>query len=45
MVLLLAAAWEAYGRFLDDDLLFPSLSKTLAALFTSTKTGELPPGC
>jgi NitT/TauT family transport system permease protein len=42
VVLLLAAAWEGYGRFLSDDLLFPSLSKTVLALITTTKTGELP---
>ena len=40
--MLLAALWEGYGRFLNDDLLFPSLSKTLMALFDSTRTGELP---
>ena len=40
IILLLAAAWEGYGRFLGDDLLFPSLSKTVAALFDSTRTGE-----
>jgi len=41
-ILLLAAAWEGYGRFLNDDLLFPSLSRTVLALIDSTKTGELP---
>ncbi|MDB5392643.1 MAG: putative ABC-type nitrate/sulfonate/bicarbonate transport system permease component [Rhodospirillales bacterium] len=42
LILLLAAIWEGYGRFLGDDLLFPSLSKTVAALFASTESGELP---
>ena len=42
VILLLAAAWEGYGRFLGDPLLFPSLSQTVAALFESTRTGELP---
>lgn len=42
VILLLAAAWEGYGRFLNDDLLFPSLSKTVLALIASTETGELP---
>jgi len=42
VILLLAAAWEGYGRFLDDDLLFPTLSKTLTALFQTSVTGELP---
>ena len=39
VIVLLAALWEGYGRFLNDDLLFPSLSKTLVALFDSTRTG------
>jgi NitT/TauT family transport system permease protein len=42
LILLLAAIWEGYGRFLSDDLLFPSLSKTVAALIQSTESGELP---
>jgi NitT/TauT family transport system permease protein len=42
VILLLAAAWEGYGRFLDDDLLFPTLSKTIEALFQTSVTGELP---
>jgi len=42
VILLLAAAWEGYARFLGDDLLFPSLSRTVTALFESTRTGELP---
>jgi NitT/TauT family transport system permease protein len=42
LIALLAAIWEGYGRFLNDDLLFPSLSKTVSALVASTISGELP---
>ena len=33
ILILLAVIWEAYARHLDNELLFPSLSDTLKALF------------
>jgi NitT/TauT family transport system permease protein len=44
-VLLLAAlatAWQAYALWLDNDLLFPSFTATLQALWQATRSGELP---
>ncbi|WP_207477125.1 ABC transporter permease [Arenibaculum pallidiluteum] len=38
----LALVWEGYGRWLDDDLLFPTFSQTVAALWTATVSGVLP---
>jgi NitT/TauT family transport system permease protein len=38
----LAAAWEGYARSLDNPLLFPTLTATIAALATSVRSGELP---
>jgi NitT/TauT family transport system permease protein len=42
LILLLAALWETYARFLDDPLLFPTLSQTLHALVANTSSGILP---
>ncbi|MEW6257379.1 MAG: ABC transporter permease [Pseudomonadota bacterium] len=43
MVLLaLALAWQAYGVWLNNPLLFPTFGETVAALVTSTLSGELP---
>lgn len=42
LLLLLAAAWEGYGRWVDSDLLFPTLSATAVALWTVVASGELP---
>jgi len=42
LLVLLALAWEAYGRWLANPLLFPTLSDTLAAFFSSIASGELP---
>jgi NitT/TauT family transport system permease protein len=39
---LLAAAWEGYGRLVANDLVFPTLGDTLAALARVTLSGELP---
>jgi NitT/TauT family transport system permease protein len=41
LVFALALIWEGYARWLDNDLLFPPLSATLAALWTAIVTGEL----
>jgi NitT/TauT family transport system permease protein len=41
LVFALALIWEAYARWLDNDLLFPTLSATLGALWTAIVTGEL----
>jgi NitT/TauT family transport system permease protein len=38
----LAVLWQAYGRWLDNDLLLPTLTETLAALWRVTLSGELP---
>lgn len=42
IILLLALIWEIYGRWLDNPLLFPSLTETLQALVDNVKTGVLP---
>jgi len=39
---LLACAWEAYGRYLDNPLLLPTFGETLAALWAATVDGSLP---
>jgi NitT/TauT family transport system permease protein len=35
-------AWEAYARWLSNPLLFPTLSDTVSALFSSIASGRLP---
>jgi NitT/TauT family transport system permease protein len=42
LILLLAAAWEIYARHLDNDLLIPTLSTTLAAWWRGMTSGVLP---
>lgn len=42
LLALLAVAWEAYARALDNPLLFPTLTSTVAALARSIFSGELP---
>lgn len=42
VLLLLALAWEGYGRWIGNDLVFPTLSDTLAAFWRVTLSGELP---
>jgi NitT/TauT family transport system permease protein len=37
----LALVWEAYARWLDNPLLFPTLGTTLAALWEGIASGEL----
>lgn len=41
VVLVLAAAWEAYGRWLANDLIFPTLGQTLAAFWDAAARGPL----
>jgi NitT/TauT family transport system permease protein len=42
IVLMLAAIWEGYARWLDNELLFPTLGATLQAMWTATQNGTLP---
>jgi NitT/TauT family transport system permease protein len=41
LVLLLALIWESYARWLDNELMFPTLTATLAALWHGIVSGEL----
>ena len=41
VLIVLAAAWEIYARMLDNPLLFPSLSQTLAAFWDASAHGVL----
>ena len=41
ILLVLAAAWEIYGTWLNNDLTFPTLSQTLAAFWDATTRGPL----
>ena len=38
----LAGIWEVYGRYLDNDLLFPTFSATVEAFFRGIMDGTLP---
>ncbi len=38
----LALIWEAYGRYLDNDLLFPTFTATVAAFARNVADGTLP---
>jgi NitT/TauT family transport system permease protein len=42
VLVLLAIIWEGYGRYVDNDLLFPTLTQTLGALLAAIADGELP---
>ena len=42
LLVALALIWEVYARALGNELLFPTFSATMAALFSSTASGELP---
>jgi NitT/TauT family transport system permease protein len=42
LLAVLALAWEGYARWLGNPLLFPTLSATLAAGWSSVASGELP---
>ena len=41
IILLLAIIWEGYARWLDNELLFPTLTATLQALVRAVQNGEL----
>jgi len=41
LLLLIAAAWQAYGLMLDNDLVLPSFAKVAAALWQATVHGPL----
>ncbi len=42
LILLLAVIWEVYGRWLDNPLLFPTLSDTFKAFIDHVRDGTLP---
>jgi NitT/TauT family transport system permease protein len=42
LLVVLALVWEGYARVLDNPLLFPTLTATVSALWSSMKSGELP---
>jgi NitT/TauT family transport system permease protein len=42
ILLVLAGIWEAYGRYLDNDLLFPTFTATVAAFVRGIMDGTLP---
>src|ERR1700675_2052512 len=41
----LCLAWQAYGVWLGNELIFPSLSQTMAAFIDAVASGELPVRC
>ena len=41
LLAILAAAWEAYARWLANPLLFPAFSSTVSALISSIASGQL----
>ncbi len=41
LLVLLAIAWEVYGQFLDNPLLFPTFSDTAGAFFSGLASGKL----
>jgi NitT/TauT family transport system permease protein len=42
ILIVLALAWEAYGRYLDNELLFPTFSATVKAFLHSVANGVIP---
>ena len=42
ILVVLALIWEAYGRYLNNDLLFPTFSATMTAFIESILNGVLP---
>jgi NitT/TauT family transport system permease protein len=42
ILVVLALIWEAYGRFLNNDLLFPTFGATVRAFFDAILSGVLP---
>ncbi len=41
LLVLLALLWEGYGRYMANDLLFPTFGATVRALWDATASGEL----
>jgi NitT/TauT family transport system permease protein len=42
ILIILAAAWEAYGRWFGNPLLFPTFSETLSAFLANIGNGTIP---
>ena len=42
ILIFLAVMWEAYGRYLNNDLLFPTFSATISAFLSDIVSGVLP---
>src|ERR1700752_3553678 len=42
ILVVLALIWEAYGRYLNNNLLFPTFSETMSAFFQNIGNGVLP---
>ncbi|CCE00400.1 ABC transporter permease [Bradyrhizobium sp. STM 3809] len=42
IIIVLAAIWQAYGSYLDNPLLFPTFSDTVAALWEKVRDGTIP---
>ncbi|WP_316162507.1 ABC transporter permease [Bradyrhizobium sp. SZCCHNRI20481] len=42
IIVVLAAIWQAYGSYLDNPLLFPTFSDTIAALWEKVRDGAIP---
>lgn len=42
LLIVLAVIWEAYARYLDNPLLFPTLTDSLTAMVERTRDGTLP---
>lgn len=42
ILVVLALIWEAYGRYLNNNLLFPTFSETMGAFFHNIANGVLP---
>ena len=42
ILIILALIWEAYGRYLNNNLLFPTFSETMSAFFSNIASGVLP---
>jgi NitT/TauT family transport system permease protein len=42
IVAILGTAWEVYARWLDNPLIFPTLSESLRVLWTDFENGQLP---
>jgi NitT/TauT family transport system permease protein len=42
LLIVLAVIWEAYARWVDNELLFPTLTATIQAMLTNITNGVLP---